>query len=55
MGRHNHSLALPTSYPENLMSYETILYTVDDRVAVLTLNRPERMNSFNLKIGRAHV
>jgi enoyl-CoA hydratase len=32
------------------MDYETILYQVDDRVAVLTLNRPERMNSFNLRL-----
>jgi len=27
------------------LSYETLLYTVDDGVAVVTLNRPERMNS----------
>lgn len=32
------------------MAYQEILYTVDDRVAVITLNRPERMNSFNLRL-----
>lgn len=29
------------------MSYETIRYEVDDRVAVVTFNRPERMNAFS--------
>ena len=28
------------------MSYETLLYKADDRVALITLNRPERMNAF---------
>ena len=27
--------------------YETLLVDVDDGVATLTLNRPERMNAFN--------
>ena len=29
------------------MSYEAILYDVEDRIATITLNRPERMNSFS--------
>ncbi|UTW44323.1 2-(1,2-epoxy-1,2-dihydrophenyl)acetyl-CoA isomerase [bacterium SCSIO 12696] len=29
------------------MSFTTITYTVEDNVAVLALNRPERLNSFN--------
>jgi enoyl-CoA hydratase/carnithine racemase len=32
------------------MSYETILYKVDDRVAVITLNRPERLNALSQKL-----
>lgn len=28
------------------MSYESILFTINDGVAVLTLNRPDRLNSF---------
>jgi len=32
------------------MSYETILYEADDRVAVITLNRPERMNALSQKL-----
>jgi enoyl-CoA hydratase/carnithine racemase len=27
--------------------YENILYAVDDRVATITLNRPERMNALS--------
>ena len=29
------------------MTYENILFTIEDRIARLTLNRPERLNSFN--------
>ena len=29
------------------MTYETILYEVDQAVAHLTLNRPERLNAWN--------
>lgn len=29
------------------MSYETILYSIDDGVATIALNRPDRMNSLN--------
>lgn len=32
------------------MSYETITYAVEDRVAVITLNRPEVMNAMSLKL-----
>ena len=28
------------------MTYETLLYSVDDRILTLTLNRPDRMNAF---------
>ena len=33
------------------MSFETLLYEVEDGVATLTLNRPERHNAFNLKMA----
>jgi enoyl-CoA hydratase/carnithine racemase len=29
------------------MSYEELIYSVDDRVAMITLNRPERMNALS--------
>ena len=29
------------------MSCETVLYEVSDRIATITLNRPERMNAWN--------
>ena len=32
------------------MTYECLLYDVDDRVATLTLNRPERMNALSRKL-----
>lgn len=32
------------------MSYSLLSYTVDDRVAKITFNRPERMNAFNLAL-----
>ncbi|DAC73020.1 MAG TPA: 2-(1,2-epoxy-1,2-dihydrophenyl)acetyl-CoA isomerase [Thermoplasmata archaeon] len=33
------------------MNYETLQITIDDRVASITLNRPERLNSFDMKLG----
>ena len=32
------------------MAYETLLYDVDDRVATITLNRPERHNALSQKL-----
>ena len=34
------------------MAYETILVEVSDGVATVTLNRPDRMNSFNHTMTR---
>ena len=34
------------------MAFETLLYEVRDRVATITLNRPERHNAFNVAMGR---
>lgn len=34
------------------MSYETVLYEVDDGVAVITMNRPERLNAWNPTMAR---
>ena len=32
------------------MSYQELIYEVDDRVAILTLNRPERMNALSKRL-----
>ena len=34
------------------MRFETLLYEVDGGVATITLNRPERGNAFNVRMGR---
>jgi 2-(1,2-epoxy-1,2-dihydrophenyl)acetyl-CoA isomerase len=34
------------------MSYETILFEVDSNIARLTLNRPDKLNSFNMQMHR---
>ncbi len=34
------------------MTYDQLLYAADDRVAVITLNRPERLNAFSLALIR---
>lgn len=34
------------------MTYETITYEIDDRVAVITFNRPDRMNAMSIKLCR---
>jgi 2-(1,2-epoxy-1,2-dihydrophenyl)acetyl-CoA isomerase len=34
------------------MSYESIRFTIDNGIAVLTLNRPDRLNSFNQAMHR---
>jgi enoyl-CoA hydratase/carnithine racemase len=33
------------------MTYDTILYAVEDRTAVTTFNRPDRLNAVNLTMG----
>jgi len=32
------------------MAYQTITYETDDRVAIITFNRPERLNAFSLEL-----
>ena len=37
------------------MSYETVIWEVDDGVGRVTLNRPERLNAWNEQFGLAYV
>ncbi len=30
--------------------FETILYTVDNKICIITLNRPEKRNAFNARV-----
>lgn len=34
------------------MAYETLLYEKEDRVGLITLNRPERLNALSYQLGR---
>jgi len=36
---------------ERAMEFETILYTVDNRIATITLNRPDRYNAITAQMG----
>ena len=36
------------------MANETVLYEVRDRVAVITLNRPDRLNAWTAELGRGY-
>jgi 2-(1,2-epoxy-1,2-dihydrophenyl)acetyl-CoA isomerase len=38
-------------YFSKVMNYETLQITSKDAVAYITLNRPERLNSFDMKLG----
>ena len=47
---------------ENPVAYQHILYEVSEKIATITLNRPDRMNAWTpimerdvRQIGRAHV
>src|SRR3546814_3334556 len=37
-------------YAGRMSSYETILFSLDNSIARLTLNRPDRLNSFTVRM-----
>ena len=37
------------------VAFQTILYSVDEAIATIALNRPDKLNAMNNQIGRAHV
>lgn len=45
-------MRLTENKPEPVMSFSTLLYEVADRVATITLNRPERLNAINDELPR---
>ena len=36
---------------QRIMSYETLQLTIKEMAAYITLNRPDRLNSFDMKLG----
>jgi len=36
----------------DIMSYDTVSRDIDKQCAIITLNRPERLNSFTMKLGK---
>src|SRR5580698_4455810 len=48
--RNSYSLSSVIHSEGEAMSYETILFEVDSGVARLTLNRPDKLNSFNVQM-----
>lgn len=37
------------------MQYEDLIIDIQDKVALIRLNRPKALNALNEQIGRAHV
>lgn len=50
--RRLHDTLLLPIREEGTMTYLHILVEVEDGVGVLTLNRPEKLNAMNRKLGR---
>jgi enoyl-CoA hydratase/carnithine racemase len=43
---------MPPGYSKKPMNYETLEITIKDTVAYIVLNRPDRLNSFDMKLGK---